>query len=183
MRACYDAVMIGAGTARADDPSLTVRGLGIDRQPVRIVVSRHLDLPLDSQLARTAKDVPLWVCHSRRAAPELVSAWAGLGAEMIEADEGDSAVDLQSVLQALGARGLSRVYCEGGGGLAASLLGAGLVDELVGYTAGLAIGAEGQPSLAAMGLERLAKAPRFELVECRTIGADVMHRWRSKALR
>lgn len=181
MRAVHDAVMVGAGTARDDDPSLTVRGLGVDHQPVRVVLSRHLDLPLDSQLARTARDVPLWICHGRRAAPELIAAWKGLGAVMIDVNEAQATLDPASVLQALGARGLTRVYCEGGGGLAASLLGAGLVDDLVGYGAGLAIGAEGRPSLAAMGLSRLSQAPRFDLVECRAIGGDVLHRWRRKA--
>ena len=63
MRLSHDAVMVGAGTARADDPSLTVRGMGNVRQPVRVVVSRRLDLPLSSTLAQTAGDVPLWLCH------------------------------------------------------------------------------------------------------------------------
>ncbi|SEW11203.1 diaminohydroxyphosphoribosylaminopyrimidine deaminase [Aliiroseovarius sediminilitoris] len=180
MRATHDAVMIGAGTARADDPLLTVRGLGVDHQPIRVVLSRHLDLPLDSQLARTARDLPVWICHGRRAAPELVSAWSGIGAEMVEVDETQGALDPGAVLQALGARGLTRVYCEGGGSLAASLLSAGLVDELVGYTAGVAIGAEGRPSLAAMGLGRLTEAPRFDLTETRVIGSDILHRWRQR---
>lgn len=180
MRATHDAVMIGAGTARADDPSLSVRGLGVDHQPIRVILSRHLDLPLDSQLARTARDIPVWICHGHRAAPELVSAWAGVGAEMIAVDDMQGALDPAAVLHALGGRGLTRVYCEGGGGLAASLLVAGLVDELVGYTAGVALGAEGRPSLAAMGLGRLAEAPRFDLVEARVIGGDILHRWRQR---
>ena len=180
MRATHDAVMIGAGTARADDPSLTVRGLGVEHQPIRVVLSRHLDLPLDSHLARTARDIPVWICHGHRAAPELVSAWAGIGAEMIEVGEAQGALDSTAVLQALGTRGLTRVYCEGGGSLAASLLSAGLVDELVGYTAGVAIGEEGRPSLAAMGLGRLAEAPRFDLVETRVTGGDILHRWRQR---
>lgn len=181
MRATHDAVMVGAGTVRDDDPSLTVRGLGVDHQPVRVILSRHLDLPLDSQLARTARVVPVWICHGRRAAPELISAWEGIGAKLIEVDEAQAMLNPASVLQVLGERGLTRVYCEGGGGLAASLLVAGMVDELVGYGAGLAIGAEGRPSLAAMGISRLAEAPRFDLVECRQIGGDVLHRWRRKA--
>ncbi|WP_246066610.1 bifunctional diaminohydroxyphosphoribosylaminopyrimidine deaminase/5-amino-6-(5-phosphoribosylamino)uracil reductase RibD [Aliiroseovarius halocynthiae] len=177
MRATHDAVMIGAGTARDDDPSLTVRGLGVAHQPVRVVLSRHLDLPLGSQLARTAHDVPLWVCHGRRAAPELIAAWKGIGATLIEVAEAQATLDPVSVLTALGDRGLTRVYCEGGGGLAASLLMADVVDDLVGYGAGVALGAEGRPSLAAMGISRLFEAPRFGLVECRDIGGDVLHRW------
>ena len=77
----------------------------------------------------------------------------------------------------LGARGLTRVFCEGGGVLAASLLRAGLVDQLIGYTAGLVLGGDGRAGVAALGLERLADAPRFRLVETRRLGEDILHRW------
>ncbi|MGI3167983.1 bifunctional diaminohydroxyphosphoribosylaminopyrimidine deaminase/5-amino-6-(5-phosphoribosylamino)uracil reductase RibD [Pseudooceanicola sp. C21-150M6] len=177
MRLRHDAVMVGAGTARADDPSLTVRDMGEVRQPVRVVTSRRLDLPLMSQLARTAKDVPVWMCHGRDADAQLRRTWAGLGAELIECDVRGGQLDPLSVLRGLGARGLTRVFCEGGGALAAALLQADLVDVLVGMTAGVAIGAEGQPSLGAMGLGRLAEAPRFHLREARPLGGDVCHIW------
>lgn len=178
LRARHDAVMVGAGTARADDPSLTVRGLGQMRQPVRIVLSRRLDLPLSSRLARTAGEVPLWLCHGAGADPALMSAWEGVGARLISCEVGGGAqLDPGSVLRALGAAGLTRVLCEGGGALAAALLDAGLVDELVGYTAGLAIGAEGRPAVGALGLARLDEAARFTLAETQVLGGDVMHRW------
>lgn len=77
----------------------------------------------------------------------------------------------------LGARGLTRVFCEGGGVLAAGLMRAGLVDQLIGYSAGLVLGGDARPGIASMGLQHLADAPRFRLVECRRIGPDVMHRW------
>ena len=94
------------------------------------------------------------------------------------ADLANGQLDLVSALQALGAAGLTRVFCEGGGGLAASLLSSDLVDELVGFTAGLTIGAEGGPAIGALGLARLAEAPRFALIESRAIGPDILHRWR-----
>lgn len=179
MRMTHDAVMVGAGTARADDPSLTVRGLGARHQPVRVVVSRHLDLPLDSALARTARDVPVWILHGDRASKDLVSAWQGLGARTMAVPVQGGRVDMAAALEALGEAGLTRVFCEGGGGLGASLLAEGLVDEFIGFTAGLALGAEGWPSLAAMGVDRLAQAPRLDLVDVRQLGPDVMHRWRA----
>lgn len=182
MRARHDAVLVGAGTARADDPSLTVRDMGVERQPVRVVVSRHLDLPLMSQLARTAKDVPVWLCHGPGADVERIKAWEGLGAKLIPCALHGVQIDAGDLLQQLGAEGLTRVFCEGGSALAASLLADDLVDELIGFTAGLAIGAEGLPSLGAMGLDRLAQAPRFQLAETRPVGADILHRW-TRALR
>lgn len=177
MRARHDAVMVGAGTARADDPSLTVRDLGIEHQPVRVVVSRHLDLPLLSQLARSANAVPVWLCHGAGADVERLRAWEGLGARLIPCGMQGVQLDAADVLQQLGQAGLTRVFCEGGGALAASLLAADLVDELVGFTAGLAIGAEGLPVIGAMGIDKLTVAPRFKLVETRAVGPDIMHRW------
>lgn len=177
MRARHDAVMVGAGTARADDPMLTVRDMGARRQPVRVVISRRLDLPLMSQLARSAQDVPLWMCHGPDADPPLREAWEGLGARLLECGLSGRHLDMGSVLGALGNEGLTRVFCEGGGALAASLLAADLVDELVGFTAGFAIGAEGLPGIGALGLGNLEEAGRFSLMETRDVGGDVMHRW------
>ncbi len=177
MRASHDAVMVGAGTVRADDPSLTVRDLGISRQPVRIAVSRRLDLPLMSQLARTAKEVPLWLCHGPDADAALKEAWTGVGADLLPCQLSGQQLRLGSVLSELGQRGLTSIFCEGGGALAASLLAEELVDELVGFSAGFAIGAEGLPGIGALGLDRLDKARRFCLVETRQVGGDIMHRW------
>ena len=178
MRARHDAVMVGGGTARADDPSLTVRDLGVSTQPVRVAISRRLDLPLVGQLARTARDVPLWLCHGHDADAERCRAWEGVGARLIACDVAGAQLDPHQVLQALGTAGLTRVFCEGGGALAASLLTADLVDELVGFTAGFAIGAEGLPAIGALGLSQLKEAARFRLVETRPVGADILHRWR-----
>lgn len=178
MRARHDAVMVGGGTARADDPSLTVRELGIDHQPVRVVVSRRLDLPLMSTLARTAKDVPVWLAHGPDADAKLVRTWEGLGAELLPCELQGVHVSPSSVLQSLGAKGLTRVFCEGGGALAASLLAADLVDELLVFSAGMAVGAEGLPAIGAMGLDRLAAAPRFALHNQERVGADLMSVWR-----
>ncbi|MDT1063393.1 bifunctional diaminohydroxyphosphoribosylaminopyrimidine deaminase/5-amino-6-(5-phosphoribosylamino)uracil reductase RibD [Paracoccus sp. CPCC 101403] len=81
------------------------------------------------------------------------------------------------IMAQLGSRGITRVFCEGGGILAASLLRAGLVDQLVGYTAGVVLGGDARPAFGSLELARLADAARFRLVETRRIGPDVMHRW------
>lgn len=181
MRARHDAVMVGAGTARADDPSLTVRDLGIGHQPVRVVVSRRLDLPLMGQLARTARDTPVWLCHGTDADMTLRRTWEGLGAKLIPCAVTGGQLDPLSMLKGLGENGLTRVFCEGGGALAASLLQADLVDELIGMTAGVVIGAEGLPALGALGLARLAEAPRFRLRDTKALDGDVLHIWERAA--
>ncbi len=177
MRARHDAVMVGGGTARKDDPSLTVRDLGVDHQPARIVVSRRLDLPLMSKLARTAQDIPLILCHGADADATLMRTWRDIGATLLEINVKGGQLDARDVMRKLAGHGLTRVFCEGGGALAASLIEADLVDHLIGFTAGLVIGAEGLPGIGAMGLSHLNTAPRFTLHTTQTIGPDVMHHW------
>ena len=81
-------------------------------------------------------------------------------------------------MQVLGAKGLTSVLCEGGGQLAASLLRAGLVDDVILYTAGLALGADGLAGLGDLALSQLHMAPRFELILARKIGQDTRQDWR-----
>ncbi|KEJ89287.1 5-amino-6-(5-phosphoribosylamino)uracil reductase [Sulfitobacter donghicola DSW-25 = KCTC 12864 = JCM 14565] len=178
MRANHDAVMVGGGTARADDPSLTVRDMGVRQQPARIVLSRQLDLPLSGKLAQTAGEVPLILCHGQNAPDALVQAWEGIGAQLVACGTRAGHLDMVDVLQQLGALGLTRVFSEGGSAVAASLLQADLVDHLIGFSAGVVIGAEGLPGIGALGVSQLARAPRFELMDTQAVGPDVMHRWR-----
>ncbi|MCB2129164.1 MAG: bifunctional diaminohydroxyphosphoribosylaminopyrimidine deaminase/5-amino-6-(5-phosphoribosylamino)uracil reductase RibD [Rhodobacteraceae bacterium] len=177
LRASHDAVLIGAETARADDPALTVRGLGPVAQPVRIVAARGLNLPTDGALARSAQDVPLWLMHGPSAPVSARRVWSGTGARMFECDETAEGLDPAGVMAALGGAGLTRVLCEGGGRLAAALMRAGLVDELVIFSAGLALGADARPGIAALGLVRLADAGRFRLTGQRRIGGDLVSHW------
>ena len=175
----HDGVMVGGGTARADDPSLTVRGLGAVRQPVRMVMSRRLDLDPGGALGRSAGETPVWLLHGDAPAGRR-AAWSRRGARLIAvAEEPDGSLRAAAALRALGEAGLTRVFCEGGGTLAASLLAEALVDELVGFTAGLAIGSEGRPAIGGMDVRQLDGAPRFDLVETRRVGADILHRWRA----
>lgn len=177
MRLRHDAVMVGGGTARKDDPSLTVRDMGVAHQPARVVVSRRLDLPLMGQLARTAKETPVFICHGADADAALMQTWRDLGATLLPCAARGMRIDPWDMLQQLGAQGLTRVFCEGGGALAASLIDADVVDELTGFTAGVVIGAEGLPGIGAMGLAKLSTAPRFTLQSTKAVGADVMHHW------
>jgi diaminohydroxyphosphoribosylaminopyrimidine deaminase/5-amino-6-(5-phosphoribosylamino)uracil reductase len=175
MRARHDAVMVGGGTARADDPLLTVRGMGARPQPVRVVLSRALDLPQDGQLARTAREVPLWLLHGDRAE---IDPWEALGARTLRCSTTLEGIDLRDGLRVLAGEGITRVFCEGGGATAAGLLRAGLVDELAVFHAGMALGAEGRPMLGVLDLPHLAAAPRFRLVEVRDLGGDLLSVWK-----
>lgn len=146
LRRRFDAIMVGGGTARADRPSLNVRGFGPHRQPARVIVS-----------TRALPDLP-------PEGPDFGPLWQVSGGP-------------HDILADLAQRGITRVFCEGGGQLAASLLSAGLVDELLGYSAGLVIGAEGLAAIGPMGIGSLPLAPRFRLMETRQLGPDLFHRW------
>ncbi|MFD1913848.1 bifunctional diaminohydroxyphosphoribosylaminopyrimidine deaminase/5-amino-6-(5-phosphoribosylamino)uracil reductase RibD [Halodurantibacterium flavum] len=178
-RARHDAVLVGGGTARADDPMLTVRGMGMSRQPVRIVAARHLNLPLDGRLARSVDAAPLWLLYQEASVDlALEDRWRAIGARLLPVPLGPGRqLDPPGMMRALGAAGITRVFCEGGGQFAASLLSAGMVDRLIGFTAGLALGAEGRPALGAMGVDALQDAPRFRLAATEAVGPDVLHRW------
>lgn len=174
LRARHDAVLIGAGTARADDPLLTVRDIGATRQPVRVVAAGMLDLPLDGALVRSARDLPLWLVHGPQAD---FRPWAATGARLMPVTAPGGRIDPSAMMQALAEAGLTRVFCEGGGQLAASLMSAGLVDEIVTFAAGLALGADARPAIGPLRLSALSDAPRFQLAEATAIGPDVLTRW------
>lgn len=174
MRACHDAVLVGAGTARTDLPSLTVRGLGVDRQPTRVVISRGLDLPMSGPLFETAKEVPVIIIHGPGADQNLISVWEAAGAKLREIGAG---MRVEDALSALAAEGMTRIFCEGGGFLASSLLAANVVDRLVVMQAGLVLGADGLAGVADMGHDLLSAITRFELLEHKSIGGDSLQVW------
>jgi diaminohydroxyphosphoribosylaminopyrimidine deaminase / 5-amino-6-(5-phosphoribosylamino)uracil reductase len=178
-RARADAVLVGAGTVRADDPRLDVRDLGLPgARPLRVVAGGRLRMPARGHLAASARHMPLLICHDPRAEEGDRAAWTGTGAELLEIPCGpDARMDIRAMLAALGARGLTRVFCEGGGQLAASLVAGGLADEIVTYTAGLVLGADGRPGMGPLGLGTLAEAPRYRLTDVRAVGADVRAEW------
>lgn len=176
LRANHDAVMVGVGTAIADDPDLTCRLPGLaDRSPVRIVMDSHMRLPLDSRLVAHAGESPTWLIAVAGGASARRAALAEAGIRIIEvAAESTGRVDVAAALTALAAAGLTRLLVEGGGDLAASLLRAGLVDRMVWVRAPMVIGGDGVPAVAALGVSALAEAPIFEPVTVDRVAMDVL---------
>lgn len=183
LRLSHDAVMVGSGTAIADDPDLTVRDMGAAHQPVRVVLDRTLRHAPDSRLGRSARAHPVWLLHGPSAPEAARQAWLATGAELIEVAETAGRLDLPAALAALAARGVTRVLSEGGSTLAAALVGAGLVDELALFSGAALIGGDGHPALGSLGLGRLSDAPRPTLIESDRLGPDLFALWRMPAAR
>jgi diaminohydroxyphosphoribosylaminopyrimidine deaminase / 5-amino-6-(5-phosphoribosylamino)uracil reductase len=157
MRAMNDAIAIGIGTALSDDPLLTCRLPGMAaRSPVRVVLDRSLRLPPTSRLARTARDVPVWLIAGETAAVAREQTVRALGIDVIRVAENDAGLDLAAALRALAARGITRLMCEGGPTLAAALTKADLVDEAVLIHAPAEIGPDGTDALEGMSLSALS---------------------------
>jgi len=170
LRAQHDAVMVGAGTARADDPRLDVRLPGFSPlHPVRVVLASRAGLPAHLDLVARASEQPTWmvVGEAARGLPAAVETI------LVAADEAGRPRPL-AALQALAARGITRVLLEGGGGLAAAFLAAGLVDQVAWFHAGKALGGDGRPAVAPFGLAELAAAPTFRLESSERLGDDLL---------
>ncbi|MEX1107305.1 MAG: bifunctional diaminohydroxyphosphoribosylaminopyrimidine deaminase/5-amino-6-(5-phosphoribosylamino)uracil reductase RibD [Dongiaceae bacterium] len=182
MRAEHDAILIGAGTALADDPALTCRLPGMEaRSPTRILVDAARRVPHSAQLFRTARATPT-IYATRAGDMATLQPLEKLGVEILSLPaDGPGHVDLAALLQALGARGFTRVMVEGGGGVGAALLLLGLVDRLAWFRAPLLIGGEGIPAIADLALDRLADAPGFERTGVETIGTDLLETYRRRA--
>lgn len=128
LRGRMDAIIVGIGTARIDDPLLTVRVPG-PRTPVRVVVDSAATLSLDSQLVRTVNDVPVLVAVSENAPAERIDALRDAGVEVVVAGCAGEKVDLTKLLRELGDRSMTNVLIEGGSELLGAAFDAGLVDE------------------------------------------------------
>ena len=168
MRAAADAVMVGAGTVRRDDPALTVR-LVEGRDPVRVVVTRAARLPADARLLATAREAPTLVL-AEQVAPARRRELEARGVEVLEMGSGG----LRSGLALLAGRGLLEILCEGGPGLAGALLAEGLVDRVVLFVAPLLVGRGAPDLVAAPAVSAVAEALRLQNVTWEAVGDDLV---------
>jgi diaminohydroxyphosphoribosylaminopyrimidine deaminase / 5-amino-6-(5-phosphoribosylamino)uracil reductase len=173
LRAQSDAIMVGIGTALADDPILTCRLPGMaEYSPVRIVLDGALRLPPGSRLVRTAREAPVWVMTGAGGPRAAAEALAAEGVEIFPVPDKGGRLDLAAVLKLLGERGITRLMVEGGPTLAAAFLTADLVDEAVLFQSPKAIGADGIDALEGLPLTALTQSPRLVSVRCGAVGAD-----------
>jgi diaminohydroxyphosphoribosylaminopyrimidine deaminase/5-amino-6-(5-phosphoribosylamino)uracil reductase len=185
MRAEHDAILIGAGTAVADDPLLTCRLPGMaDRSPTPVIVDGGRRVPATAKLFATARERKT-ILATRAATADTKKSLASPGDNGVEILElpADTPghVDLAAMLRALGDKGFTRVMVEGGGGMGAALLRLGLVDRIAWFRAPIVLGGEGIPAVAGLELAKLADAPAFERTSLETLGDDLLETYRKRA--
>ena len=172
LRAQADAVMVGIGTALADDPRLTARDAdgAPDRQPLRVVVDSAGRLPADAAMLAEPGATLVAVAAKGRG-----KALAEAGAEVVALPGAGGRVDLGALLAALGVRGVVSVLVEGGAELLGALFDGGHVDKVVAFIAPVVIGGSDAPSaVGGRGSERLADALRLRDVRYEPIDGDLM---------
>jgi len=178
-RALADAVIVGIGTALADDPQLTARPGGelaeLARQPRRVVFDTLARLPTSSQLVAAAGEIPLTVVVSRAAAHGDTAALEAAGAHVIVATGENEPARVRSALDQLGADGITSVLLEGGPHLAGAFFDAGEIDEIRLFLAPLLLGgSSARDPLEGEGVERISEAVRALSFDYEPIGADLL---------
>jgi diaminohydroxyphosphoribosylaminopyrimidine deaminase / 5-amino-6-(5-phosphoribosylamino)uracil reductase len=169
LRAGVDAIGVGGATARADDPSLTVRGAVAPRvEPLRVIFDRAGNLPTTLEVLRTARERPTCVVAGPLLSSERAEALEEAGARLIRA------TGLHDGLAALRRMGVASMVVEGGGHLSGALLGEGLVDRFYWIQSPVWLGEGGVPAVAGLPGVELATAERWSVIERRSLGADTL---------
>jgi diaminohydroxyphosphoribosylaminopyrimidine deaminase / 5-amino-6-(5-phosphoribosylamino)uracil reductase len=173
MRAMNDAILVGVGTALADDPQLTSRLPGGEaRSPVRVVLDTALRLPETGTLAKTAARTPVWVFAGTDADAAAERRLARHGVEVLRVPATAGRVDHSAMLHVLGERGITRLMVEGGPTVAASLVAADLVDEAAIFRSTVTIGPTGIDALEGLPLSAVTASPRFISRGVEMVGED-----------
>ena len=169
LRAGHDAIAVGVGTVRADDPALTVRGeTRPARPPLRVVFDRRAELPVTSRLVHTVSEGPVLVIAGSAAPERRITGLRQAGLEVVVGD------DWAAALAALASRGVGSVLVEGGSVVATHLLAEELVDRLYVTIAPLMLGSGGVPAFAGLPDIPIAEAKRWRMAGRRALGDDTL---------
>ena len=173
LRQEFDAILIGAGTALADDPLLTDRSGKKRRWPlVRIVLDENLELAANSQLVKTVDESPVLIIAGDSAPSVKSDALSAVGVEVIR--DAANGRDLLAILEDLGRRSIQSVLVEGGANVAGKFLDAGLVNKVTFFIAPIIIGGREAPTaIGGQGAESLARALELQDAEITQRGRDI----------
>lgn len=168
-RAQSDAILTGIGTVLADDPGLDVRGIAVEKPPLRVILDSAWRTPPEAKTLSLPGQVLIVGAAGTTPPPALVAT----GAECIAVDADRRGLQLEAVLTLLGERSVNEVQVEAGGVLCGALLSRGLVDEVLWYTAPVLLGSDGLPGFAVSGPARMEQRLSFDVRERVMVGQDL----------
>jgi len=176
LRAEAGAVLVGAGTVRADDPLLTARGLAQEPPPIaRVVLDPRLAISSGSRLVASTPEGPVLVFADRRSLDGRELELEARGVEVVGVPHAEEkTLDLRFVLEELGGRGLRGVLVEGGGETAARFVDARLADKFTLFYAPKLVGSEGVPMIGALRVTKMAEALKYSVSAVEKVGEDVV---------
>lgn len=180
LRAQADAILVGSGTMRADDPSLTCRLPGMKgHSSIRVVLNRDASALEGSQLLASVDDTPVWLITSDQHVSQAQQTYGNNGIEIIGVPSNgeNGLLDLKAMLNALAERSITRLLVEGGPQIATQFWQNNLIDELVIYSAAEPAGTDALVPFDPHGIEAVTRSEQFELSEERAIGPDTLHRY------
>jgi len=172
LRSVHDAVLVGTGTVRHDDPELTVR-LVRGKNPLRIILDSRLDIPLKAGVFRNQDRAPTLVVAAVNAPEDKLRALAGLGVETLLVAAAPGGINLPELFRKLGQRGITSVLVEGGGAIITSVLRERLADRLAIVVAPKIIG-RGVDAVGELGLTTMDQALQLTAVQWRRLGPDIL---------
>jgi diaminohydroxyphosphoribosylaminopyrimidine deaminase / 5-amino-6-(5-phosphoribosylamino)uracil reductase len=175
LRDKVDAVLVGAGTVRADDPRLTSRIPNRKtRDPIRVVLDSRLSLPSTARVFRRTSRAATWVAAARDASLVREKRLTKNGVEVIRCRSRGGRIDVRDLLAKLGQRGVMHLLVEGGAETYGSFLSAGVVDRLMLFIAPVVLGQGGKAWASIPGARRVEEAMRLKPESSRKIGADIL---------
>lgn len=170
LRARSSAIVTGAGTVLADDPSMTARLEGIERQPLRVVIDTNLSTPADANILKQDGPTHILTCSEDEVSVELLS---NAGAKVIKLPMAHNQVDLFAMMDYLNGLEVNEVLLETGATLNGAMLEAQLIDELIVYMAPVVMGSEARGLFRLPHLQTMADRVELSLLESRAVGNDL----------
>jgi len=179
MRNEFDAVMVGAGTVKKDDPRLTARVTG-GRNPIRIIVDSDMDLKPDSKFMKDADNMEVIIATTETTPKQKIEKFESLGARIIVCrkqngrnGESNGEVDLKKLMRELGKLGIQSILLEGGSELNGSAIEAGIVDKIYFFIAPKLIGGrDAKGPIGGKGIEKMGQALKLKNMKMEKIGED-----------
>ena len=175
LRAEHDAIAVGANTALLDNPQLTTRIPGRP-DPQRVIFDSRLRLSPDSNLAKTARDIPVLLFHDRTRSAQSHTL-SDLGVFLLPVAKTDQGLDIAEALTVLRNRGIETLLVEGGGTSAASFLRLGVVDRIDWFRAPIILGGDGRNAVGTLGLEAMTDVFRLPRIHLSELGDDIYERY------